>query len=65
MFASKLDTDLFEYVKNKTYPVSLAFSTDGKKFATISTDRRVRVFNVLTGKLVSYYSMKNSLKIVL
>lgn len=54
-FESKLDTDLFEFAKNKTQPTSLAFSPDGKKFATISTDRRVRVFNFLTGKLTRVY----------
>lgn len=52
-FDSKLDTELFEYAKNKTYPISLSFTSDGKKFATLSVDRRVRVFNFLTGKLVS------------
>lgn len=54
-FDSKLDTNLFEFSKNKTQPTSLAFSPDGKKFATISTDRRVRVFNFLTGKLTRVY----------
>ncbi|CAH1118491.1 unnamed protein product [Phaedon cochleariae] len=51
-FDSKLDTDLFEFAKNKTFPTGLAFSVDGKKFAAISTDRRVRVFNFITGKLL-------------
>lgn len=50
-FESKLDTDLFEFAKNKTYPCGLAVSPDGKKFATLSGDRRVRVFHFLTGKL--------------
>lgn len=50
-FDSKLDTDLFEFAKNKTYPTGLCFSGDGKKFATISVDRKVRIFNFLTGKL--------------
>ncbi|KAG5878478.1 hypothetical protein JTB14_003165 [Gonioctena quinquepunctata] len=52
-FDSKLDTNLFEFAKNKTVPTGLAFSPDGKKFATISTDRRVRVFNFVTGKLLT------------
>lgn len=52
-FESKLDTDLFEFAKNKTTPMSLAFSPDGRRFATISADRRVRIFNFITGKLVS------------
>lgn len=55
LFESKLDTNLFEFAKNKTLPTSLSFAPDGKKFATISTDRRVRVFNFLTGKLVKVY----------
>ncbi|KAJ8972097.1 hypothetical protein NQ314_000323 [Rhamnusium bicolor] len=51
-FDTKLDTDLFEFAKNKTIPTGLAFSPDGKRFAAISTDRRIRVFNFITGKLV-------------
>lgn len=50
-FDSKLDTDLFEFAKIKTVPTGLAISPDGRKFATISVDRRIRVFNFLTGKL--------------
>lgn len=51
-FDSKLDTDLFEFAKNKTLPTGLAFTNNGDKFATISTDRRVRVFNFQSGKLI-------------
>ncbi|CAH0764127.1 unnamed protein product [Diatraea saccharalis] len=50
-FESKLDTDLFDFVKNKTYPTALAFSPDGKKMASIGLDRKVRVFHFLSGKL--------------
>lgn len=50
-FDSKLDTDLFEFAKNKTYPCGLAISPDGKKFASLNRDRRVRIFHFLTGKL--------------
>ncbi|XP_054013712.1 peptidylprolyl isomerase domain and WD repeat-containing protein 1 [Hylaeus anthracinus] len=50
-FDSKLDTDLFEFAKNKTYPCGLAVAPDGKKFASLSGDRKVRVFNFRTGKL--------------
>ncbi|XP_058820144.1 peptidylprolyl isomerase domain and WD repeat-containing protein 1 [Topomyia yanbarensis] len=55
MFESKLDTGLYEFAKNKTIVTSLVFSQDGKKFATISTDRKVRVFGFLTGKLLRVY----------
>ncbi|XP_058445697.1 peptidylprolyl isomerase domain and WD repeat-containing protein 1 isoform X2 [Malaya genurostris] len=54
-FESKLDTSLYEFAKNKTIVTSLVFSQDGKKFATISTDRKVRVFGMLTGKLLRVY----------
>ncbi|XP_074097124.1 peptidylprolyl isomerase domain and WD repeat-containing protein 1 [Cotesia typhae] len=50
-FESKLDTDLFEFAKNKTYPCGLAVSLDGKRFATLSSDRKIRIFTFLTGKL--------------
>ncbi|CAH3165754.1 unnamed protein product [Porites lobata] len=49
-FEYKTDTDLFEFIMCKTIPVSLSFSPDGKLFATLATDRKVRVFRFLTGK---------------
>lgn len=51
LFESKLDTDLFEFAKCKTFPTGLGFSPDGTKFATLSGDRKVRVFKFQTGKL--------------
>lgn len=42
---------MYEFAKNKTYPCGLAVSADGKRFASLSGDRKVRVFNFLTGKL--------------
>lgn len=51
----KTDTDLYEFAKNKTYPTSLAFSHDGKKIATIATNRKVRIFRFLTGKLMRVF----------
>lgn len=41
-FAYKTDTDLYEFAKCKTLPVSLEFSPDGRLFATMSHDRQVR-----------------------
>ncbi|XP_020615590.1 peptidylprolyl isomerase domain and WD repeat-containing protein 1-like isoform X1 [Orbicella faveolata] len=49
-FEFKTDTDLFEFIMCKTVPVSLTFSPDGKLFATLAMDRKVRVFRFLTGK---------------
>ncbi|XP_067125124.1 LOW QUALITY PROTEIN: peptidylprolyl isomerase domain and WD repeat-containing protein 1 [Centruroides vittatus] len=54
-FESKLDTDLYEFVKHKTYPTGLAFSPKGDLFATVSTDRKVRIFRFVTGKLTRVY----------
>ncbi|XP_057298776.1 peptidylprolyl isomerase domain and WD repeat-containing protein 1-like [Hydractinia symbiolongicarpus] len=49
-FEYKTDTDLFDFVANKTYATSLSFSPDGKQFVTASMDRKIRVFRFLTGK---------------
>ncbi|XP_048581177.1 peptidylprolyl isomerase domain and WD repeat-containing protein 1 isoform X3 [Nematostella vectensis] len=49
-FEYKTDTDLFEFIMCKTFPVSLRFSPDGKMFVTMATDRKVRVFRFLCGK---------------
>jgi peptidylprolyl isomerase domain and WD repeat-containing protein 1 len=54
-FESKLDTGLYEFAKNKTLVTSLAISNDGTKFATVSIDRKVRVFKFLTGKLIRVF----------
>ncbi|XP_033120837.1 peptidylprolyl isomerase domain and WD repeat-containing protein 1-like [Anneissia japonica] len=50
-FEFKTDTDLYEFLKSKTIPLSLSFSPDGKQFATISRDRKIRIFKFLTGKM--------------
>lgn len=47
----KTETDLYEFVKSKTMPLGLGISHDGKKFATICKDRKIRIFNFLTGKM--------------
>lgn len=50
-FQHKMDTDLYEFVKHKTVPLRLTFSPNGKTFAIMSSDRKVRLFHFLTGKL--------------
>lgn len=50
-FDSKMDTDLYELAKTKTIVVSLEFSKNGKLMAVFSKDRKIRIFNILTGKI--------------
>ncbi|XP_022087766.1 peptidylprolyl isomerase domain and WD repeat-containing protein 1-like isoform X2 [Acanthaster planci] len=54
-FQYKTDTDLYEFVKCKTLPMGLTFSPNGKLFATLAKDRKVRVFKFLTGKLMRVF----------
>ena len=42
-FESKLDTDLYEFAKNKTFPLTMSVSKDGKFLATFGADRKIRV----------------------
>lgn len=51
-FEFKTDTDLFEFVGNKTHVTSLNFSSDGKQFVTASGDRKIHIFRTLTGKKI-------------
>ncbi|TRZ08244.1 hypothetical protein HGM15179_018862 [Zosterops borbonicus] len=51
----KTDTDLHEFAKCKAYPSSISFSPDGKKMATLGSDRKVRIFCFLMGKLMRVF----------
>ncbi|CAD6195588.1 unnamed protein product [Caenorhabditis auriculariae] len=48
----KVETDLYDFVKAKTFPQCAAFAPNGMKLATYGDDRRIRIFNIVTGKLV-------------
>ena len=48
-----METDLYEFAKKKTQPLNMSLSPKGDMFATMGEDRRIRVFRVLTGKLVT------------
>ncbi|CAI7799569.1 unnamed protein product [Closterium sp. NIES-53] len=54
-FKYKTDTDLYALAKAKTTAPSLEISPDGSQFATVSPDRRIRVFWFATGKLRRTY----------
>ena len=53
MFDSKLDTDLFDMAKAKTVPLDIDVSPkDGKLWAAICADRKIRIFRFLSGTVI-------------
>jgi len=59
-FDSKLETSLYEFVQNESKSPKLklhniSFSPDGEYFVTTSSDRKIRIFKLKTGKLVRTY----------
>jgi peptidylprolyl isomerase domain and WD repeat-containing protein 1 len=46
------DTDFLELAKAKTFALSTAVSNNGEMLALYARDRKVRVFNIRTGKLI-------------
>lgn len=54
-FDSKLNTDLFEFVKNKLIVHDICFSPDGQLLVTASSDRKIRIFKHLIGKIIRVY----------
>jgi len=66
-FRHKMDTNLFDLLKNKVRPYSLSINQQGFLFATLCSDRKIRVFDFITGKIsriydesVEVYSNNNS-----
>jgi len=51
-FEFKGDTDLFTLAMKKSFPLCLAVSKDGEKFAVFGRDRMVRVFSFRNGKMI-------------
>jgi peptidylprolyl isomerase domain and WD repeat-containing protein 1 len=53
----KTATDLYEFKKHKSLPASLTFNPQFTHFVTTSlgTDRQIRIFNFLTGKIHRKY----------
>jgi len=51
-FESKLDTDLYEFAKNKTHPLNMTVSPTGELVVMMGEDRKIRMFRLLTGKMV-------------
>ena len=54
-FKSKIETDLYDFVKCKAVPWGVSFSPNGQLFAAMASDRKVRIYRVATGKLHKVY----------
>jgi len=54
-FETITETDLFELVEKETWALSMEFSRDGAKLAIYGRDRKLRLFNVYTGKLMKIF----------
>lgn len=55
IFQSKLDTDLYTLIKKKIHALSLTISPTGDKFAIYGSDRKIRLFNYVSGKMIVQY----------
>ena len=54
-FESKVDTDLYEFAKNKTFPLNMTISPTGQMVVMMGEDRKIRMFRLLTGKVKQSY----------
>ena len=50
-FESKVETDLYEFARRKTVPLSMCLSPKNDTLAVWSADRKIRLVRLLTGKL--------------
>ncbi|KAE9393172.1 peptidyl-prolyl cis-trans isomerase [Gymnopus androsaceus JB14] len=56
MWSYKSETDLYEFKKSKSTPTCITLSPNSSSFVTFSLpDRQIRIFSVLTGKLIRKY----------
>jgi peptidylprolyl isomerase domain and WD repeat-containing protein 1 len=58
-FSFKAETDLYTFVEKEARPLSLNVSPNGKMFVLLSTDKHVRVFRYIDGKLIKDFSETN------
>lgn len=54
-FQFKSDTDLYDLAKAKTTPISITLATPQQLVAITSTDKRIRIFDMRSGKLKRMY----------
>ncbi len=46
------ESDFMDLAKCKTYALSAALSNNGELFAIYSRDRKIRIFDIKSGKLI-------------
>jgi len=54
-FRSKMDTQLYELMRKKTFGISIAMSPTGTHFAIYGADRKIRLFDYASGRIVVTY----------
>lgn len=54
-FKYKTETDLYELTKNKCCIHDLCITVDGLYFATLTNDRKIRIFKFKTGKMLKVF----------
>jgi len=52
-FESKVETDLYEFAKNKTIVLNMSVSPLGDQVVMMAADRKIRIFRIVTGKMVT------------
>jgi len=52
-FESKVETDLYEFAKKKATPLCITVSPNDDFFAAFASDRKIRIFRIVTGKLTT------------
>jgi WD40 repeat protein len=49
----QVDTDLYEFCKNKTHLLNMTVSPRGDRLVTVAADRKIRIFKIQTGESCS------------
>lgn len=54
-FRHKMDTNLFDLLRNKVQSYCLSMNQQGSLFAVVGSDRKIRIFDFTTGKISRIY----------
>ena len=58
-FQHKIETDLYDLAKSKAVPYDISVAPNGLLFAIIASDKQIRIFRFLKGKLKRKYDESN------